>query len=81
MGDVAVTYKILPQGIDTDMNAIRTKLNQLGAKQVKEQPIAFGLKLIEVLFIIPDKEGPKVEEELRKIPGVASVETESITLV
>jgi len=81
MGDVAVRYHVMPEGPDVDLNAIKAKLHALGAREIKERPVAFGIKLLDVLFVMPDKEGPAVEEKIRAIEGVSSVETESITLV
>jgi translation elongation factor aEF-1 beta len=81
MGDVAIRLKVLPSGADTNLGRIKDELNKMGAKEIREQPIAFGLKLIDVLFVLPDKEGSNLEEKIQKIPGVGSVETESITLI
>jgi len=81
MGDVAITFKVLPEGMETDIGAIRARLLVMGAKHIKEVPIAFGLKMLEVLFVVPDSKGPDLEEEIKKIKGVASVETEGVTLV
>lgn len=71
----------MPEGSDTDLNALKAQLRALGAREIREKPVAFGIKLLDVLFVLPDKEGPAVEEKIRSIKGVGSVETESITLV
>jgi len=81
MGDVAIHYKVMPEGPDADLGAIKAELQKLGARDIKETPVAFGIKLLDVLFVMPDKEGPAVEEKIREISGVSSVETESITLI
>ncbi len=81
MGDVAITFRLLPDSASANYDEIKTKIMELNPREVKEQPIAFGLKFFDVLFVIPDKQGQKIEEELKKIPGIASVETEGVTLV
>lgn len=83
MGLVAATFKIMPESADTDIEKIKHEINvRLKPKQVKEIPIAFGLKLIEVLLVFEDKEGiGSVEEKLRTIEGVASVESGDVTLI
>ena len=51
-------------------------------KSTLEKPIAFGLKFLEVLLVMPDKEGTdKIEEEIKSIEGVQSVESGDITLL
>ncbi|MFH1630603.1 MAG: elongation factor 1-beta [Candidatus Aenigmatarchaeota archaeon] len=80
MGDVAISFKVMPSDPAT-FESVKAEIEKLKPKQLKELPIGFGLKLLEVLFIVPDKEGNTIEETLKKLPGVASVEADSITLV
>ena len=83
MGDVAISLKVLPSSAEVDLGKIKAELQAMGAKEVREKDIAFGLKMIEVLFVIPDEEGaaPGLEEKIQKIEGVGSVETEGVTLI
>lgn len=81
MGDVAIRYRVMPDGPDINLEELKAKLRVLGAREMHERPIGFGVKFLDVLFVLPDKEGPAVEEKIRAIEGVSSVETESITLV
>jgi translation elongation factor aEF-1 beta len=81
MGDVAIRYHVMPEGPDVDLGAVKAKLHVLGAREIKEQPVAFGIKLLDVLFVMPDKEGQTIEDKIREIEGVGSVETESVTLI
>jgi len=83
MGLVAATFKIMPENIDTDITRIRNDIkSRVETKEIKEIPIAFGLKLIEVLIVFDDKEGiGSVEEKLKSIEGVASVESGDVTLL
>ena len=80
MGSVAISFNIMPTDPST-ISSVKAELERLNPKQITEKPIGFGLKLIEAMFIIPDKEGNDLEEKIRKLPGVASVETAGITLV
>jgi len=82
MGMVAVTMKVMPdQNVDTER--IKKDIMKIpNVKQIKEIPIAFGLKMIEVLFVMNDQGGvDKLEEKLSEIEGVISVEAGDVTLV
>jgi translation elongation factor aEF-1 beta len=85
MGQVAITFRIMPENPSTDLEAIKKSINSKFSDKVKNvniKPIAFGLKMIEVLFVLPDKGGTdEIESFLQKIKGVASVETGDITLL
>ena len=79
---VAITFSVMPDSPEEDMNKIRKELEKLGAKQIKENPIGFGLKALEVLFMEDDKKGiGDIEEKIRKIKGIGSVEAGDVTLV
>ena len=47
----------------------------------KIEPIAFGLKALKILVIVPDKQSNNIEDQIREIKGISEVETESVTLV
>ena len=82
MGMVAITFNVMPSSPEEDINKIKKELEKLGAKQIKEKPIGFGLKALEVLFMEDDKKGiGDIEEKIRKIKGIGSVEAGDVTLV
>jgi elongation factor 1-beta len=82
MGLVAVTFKVMPEGPGTEEEIKAEIRKRLAPKDIREVPIAFGIKLLEVLLIIDDKEGiGSVEEKLRAIAGIASVESGDVTLL
>ena len=82
MGMVAITFNVMPASPEEDMNKIKKELEKLGAKQIKEKPIGFGLNALEVLFMEDDKKGiGDIEEKIRSIKGIGSVEAGDITLV
>ena len=83
MGDVAISIRIMPENTDTDINKIKNEISKImNVKDAKIEPIAFGLKSLKILIIIPDKGGTEqIEKEIKKIDGVADVQIESVTLV
>ncbi len=53
-------------------------------KDVRLEPIAFGLELVKIAVVIPDKEDgamAKLEEEIKALPGVKDIEIEGVTLL
>lgn len=82
MGNVAVTLKIMPESLDIDLEKIKNGISKkVEVKDSKVESIAFGLKALKVLVVIPDKGLDELKEDLKTIDGVSEVEVESITLV
>lgn len=87
MGDVIVTYRIMPEGTEVSMEKLQDAVKKVGkgAKrlEVVEQPFAFGLKVLIVKLIVADGSGltDTIEEQLGKLPGVSSVECLELGLV
>lgn len=80
MGEVAAKIKIMPTGIDVDLNGLKEALKKVipdGARlhSFAEEPVAFGLKALIVVVKVGDVEGgtEKVEEAFSKVKGVESV--------
>lgn len=80
MGEVAAKIKIMPSGIDVDLNRLREEIKKVipeGARlhSFAEEPVAFGLKALMVVVKVGDIEGgtEKVEEAFSKVKGVESV--------
>jgi elongation factor 1-beta len=80
MGEVAAKIKIMPSGMDVDLNDLKESLEKvipLGARlhTFSEEPVAFGLKAIMAVVKVGDIEGgtEKVEEAFSKVKGVESV--------
>ena len=86
MGNALVIFKLYPEDIE-DTEKIEAGLKELSVGKVQEvrrEPIAFGLELVVVGILIPDKvDGmmEKLEDDVRKIPGVKEVEVAGMTLV
>ncbi|MEM7819413.1 MAG: elongation factor 1-beta [Candidatus Aenigmatarchaeota archaeon] len=83
MGMVALTMRVMPESPDIDLDRIKREIkNIVDVKDIKEVPIAFGLKILEVLLVFDDKEGfGDIEEKIRNIKGVSSVEGGNVTLL
>jgi len=78
--NVIIVIRVMPEGLETDLGLISTELRNLGAKDIKKEPVAFGLSCLETVFSIPDQEGgmDKLEKSVSEIPGVSSAEVISM---
>jgi len=86
MGKVAVTFRIMPEGVEVDLEGVQSQVrSSLGGslKKLEVKPVAFGLKALELIVVVDDKAGEmeRLEEALRGIPGVGGVETTEVTLL
>jgi elongation factor 1-beta len=82
MGMVALELKIMPETPDVDLEKIKAEISKrIKIQDSKIEPIAFGLKSLKILVIVPDKETGDIENKIKEVRGVSDVETESITLV
>jgi len=81
MGQVAVLFRLMPQGVETDLNevakGVRAVLPEgvtIRGMQVKD--IAFGLKSLLVAVVMNDSGGvlEMTERGFAKVPHVESVE-------
>lgn len=81
MAKMIVTFKIMPESIETDLSKIEEKAKEVITKygEWKDSqtiPIAFGLKALHIIFAVDENENiDKIEEEVSKIENVQSVET------
>ncbi len=84
MANAIVTIKIMPEDPTVDLKKIEHEVLKRietyagkGDTKVTIEPIAFGLKAINIIFIVDEKLGsPDVfTESLEDIEGVNSVET------
>ena len=79
--NVAANVRIMPTGVEINLEEIRKSVEKIVAKHGKLnsseiKPIAFGLKALEVMLLLNDKEGgmEEIEAQIAKIKGVNSVE-------
>jgi elongation factor 1-beta len=86
MGSVAVTFRVMPDDPETDLEQLKTRIRERledSLRDLREQPVAFGLNAILAVAVVSDAEGgsDRLEESLAAIPGVGSVEMVDVTLV
>ncbi len=85
MGEVAITYRLMPSGLEVDLKGVQGKaMEVLGEKRFHSsevKPIAFGLNALEITAIVEEVEGlgERLERELAAIEGVQSIETVTLT--
>lgn len=81
MGDVAVLFKVYPEAGEEE-KVLKEIKEKMQPKSMQTQEIAFGIKVVKVLFVHPDSSGSTdLEEELKKVPGVREVEVEEESLI
>lgn len=86
MRKVAVTFRVMPEGVEVDLDAVQSRLRDSLRKRLKKlevKPVAYGLRAIEAIVILEDAAGEmeRVESLLLQIPGVGGVETTEVTLL
>lgn len=82
MGEVIVGFKVMPTGVDIDLDKIEKKIqDDVKPQRMSREPIAFGLVAIHIVKLVPDAEGEleKVENKLKAIEGVGDVEVTGIS--
>jgi len=82
MGKVLATIKVMPDGLEVDINKLEEEIKQkINPERIDKQPIAFGLVALIVEKVIADDEGEieKVENALKSIEGVSSIEVTNLT--
>ncbi len=86
MADVVITLRIMPESPETDLKAIEEKAKVFiaeyggGVGKVNIEPIAFGLKALELIFVSNEDIGStdKLEQNVSSIEGVNSVEVTDV---
>jgi len=80
MAKVAIIAEIMPEDPEMDLEQlierIRSSLPQdFELKQVEIKPVAFGLKLVRAMFVLPEREGSSeiLEKVLSRVEGVQEV--------
>lgn len=83
MGEVVSTIKVMPTGVDVDLGKIAEEIKKLNPHSFEEKPVAFGVKCLEIQFIRQDSEGgtDELEDKIRRIEGVESVNVTGVTLI
>jgi len=83
---ILVVFKVFPEGPE-EVAVVEKGLRALQQgefKDLKKEPLAFGLVTIKAAYIIPDKvDGAmeKLEAAVRGVKGVNEVEVDAVTLL
>jgi elongation factor 1-beta len=87
MANVIITLKIMPESPDADLAKIEEEAKKKitafageGDMKTEEEPIAFGLKALKMLFVMDESKGSteELEKEIASIEGVNSVEVADV---
>lgn len=87
MAQVIITFKIMPESPETDLAAIESAAKEKIAEvsgntefRTAIEPIAFGLKSINITFIMDEAKGSTdvLEQKIGEIEGVNSVEVTDV---
>jgi len=88
MGKVAVTYKLMPENPEVSIERVRDAIpgvvpEGITINTIQTKPLAFGLRVVEVTFLMDDKEGlvDRLEEALHSIGGIQNVDVVSVSLI
>ena len=81
MGVALIKIKIMPEGVDTDLEAIKAqaqeKIKTIGGEITKteEDPIAFGLKALIIFIRIDETKGSdEIEAAFKQLDNINSSE-------
>lgn len=84
MGTVAVILKVMPESPDVNLVKLKDRIKKdvPAVKDIREEPIGFGLKALIVAALVNDAAGESdaVEAAIQKIPGVERAEITEVTL-
>ena len=86
MTDVIVTLRIMPKEKETDLDKVKDKsvklIKEFGGELGRDHKveIAFGLKALDLIFVMDENLGSteELEEKIRKIKGVNSAEVTDV---
>jgi elongation factor 1-beta len=83
MTNVIITMKIMPKSPETDLSKVeeeaKAKITAFageGDMKTEQEPIAFGLKALKILFVMDESKGSteELEKDVSSIEGVNSVD-------
>jgi len=82
MANVLVTYKVFPTEVGINLDNLEKMIKkEIAPDRVEKEPVGFGLVVLKVSKIIPDKGGliDSLESKIRSIKGVGEVEVIEVT--
>ena len=86
MADVIITFRIMPESPETNLEEIEKKANELiknfdgEVGKVDKQPFAFGLTAINMIFVMDENKGSTedLEKQIAEIDEVSSIEVTDV---
>lgn len=86
MAQVVITLKIMPKSVDSNLDLIKEKakhlVSEFGGEVGKEsiEPIAFGLKAINLIFVMDESLGSteELEKQISELDGVSNCEVTDV---
>jgi len=82
MGRVIVTFRIMPESVEVDLDSLEQKIkSEISPQRIQRVPIAFGLNAIQIIKLVEEKEGEmdRITDKIKKIKGVREVEVVGLT--
>jgi len=83
MANVIITMKIMPESPETDLSKVeeeaKAKITAFageGEMKSEQEPVAFGLNALKILFVMAEDKGSteELEKDVATVAGVNSVE-------
>ncbi len=90
MATVVISFKVMPESPDTDLEGMKSEIYKEVRKfaalesdeevRIEDEPVAFGLVALKVMFAMDEKRGgtEPLEKAIEKIKGVNSVEVTDV---
>jgi len=74
MGRVIVTFRIMPESVEVDLDSLEQKIkSEISPQRIQRVPIAFGLNAIQIIKLV------EITDKIKKIKGVRKVEVVGLT--
>ena len=87
MAQAIVTLKIMPESPDVNLEELEEKAKKFiaqfageGDTRTEQQPVAFGLKALQIIFVMDEQIGSteELEKSIAAIEGISSVEVTDV---
>lgn len=87
MAKVVITLRIMPESPESDLESVEAETRKAIERfsgerdmKVEQQPVAFGLKSLNVIFVMDESKGDteELEKEIAGIAGVSSVKVTDV---
>lgn len=82
MGSVIVTFRIMPESVEVDLDSLEKEIKEeINPQRIQRVPIAFGLNAIQMIKIVEEREGEmdRITDKIKSIKGVREVEVVGLT--